>query len=496
METKNQTTQRPPIVVVMGHIDHGKTSLLLSIRKLTVPAGKPGGAITQHIGAYQVEKDGHKITFLDTPGHEAFSLMRQRGAKVADVALLLVASDEGVRPQTKEALSHIKEVKIPFIVALNKIDKPQADPEKVKRELAKEDVLVESMGGKVPSVLVSAKTGRGIEELLELILLLGEMEGLKTDLLAVPEGVVIESYLDPQRGAVATLILEQGQLKPGQVLGTNSTLGKIKALEDFQGNPLSKALPSQPVSVLGFEKPPQVGQKVKIFPGLEQARAGLTKVSEKTAPQKAEAETDKRALNLILKADFLGSVQALEDVLKNIPQEKVGLKVLKAEVGQISESDIKLASQTKAVILGFRVKVNSAARSLLQREKVRVLLFEVIYDLVEEVRKYMEKLLEPEVVKRALGKVKVLVVFTTEKGRQIVGGRITQGQVQKGALIEVFRKEDLLGRGKIVNLQRNKKDINLAQKGEEVGVLYEGEGTIEVGDTLVVYQEEAKKGEL
>lgn len=483
-------------MVVMGHIDHGKTSLLLRVRQLKVPADKPGGVITQHVGAYQIEKDGHKITFLDTPGHEAFSLMRSRGAKVADLAVLVVASDEGVRPQTKEALSHIKEAKIPFIVAINKTDKPSSNPEKVKRELIKEEVLVESMGGKVPSVSVSAKTGKGIEELLELILLLAEMEQLKTDLGAPSQGVIIESHLDSQRGPVATLILEQGQLETGQILGTASALGKIKALEDFQGNPLEKALPSQPVSVLGFEKPPQVGQKVKSFPDREQARAGLTEAPKKTVSQKTEAQENKKTLNLILKADFVGSLQALESVLNNIPQEKVGLKILKSDAGQVSETDVKLASQTKAVILGFRVKVNSAVRSLSQREKVKVLLFEVIYDLVEEVRKYMEKLLEPEVIKQVLGKMKVLVMFATEKGRQIVGGKITEGQVKKGALLEVFRKKDILGRGKIINLQRNKKDINLAQKGEEVGILYQGEGTIEVGDSLVIHQKETKKGEL
>ena len=470
----------------MGHIDHGKTSLLLAIRKLHVPAGKPGGEITQHIGAYQVEKDGKMITFIDTPGHEAFSQMRSRGAKVADIAILVVAADEGVKTQTKEAIHHIKEAKIPCIVALNKIDKPEVDPERVKRELVKEDILVESLGGKIPSVNVSAKTGKGIEELLELILLIAEMENLRTDLSAPPQGVVIESYLDSKKGPVATLILNQGKLIPGQIIGTSSSFGRVKSLIDFQGNQLSEALPSQPVAVLGFEKPPRVGEKFDVFPDFETAKANL-KAEEKKSPELIVTTSDQKVLNLILKADVLGSLEAIEEILKKLPQEKIALRFLKAEVGEITETDLKLAKQTKALVLGFRVRINQIARSLLKREKIKVLQFNIIYDVAEAVRKYMEALLEPEIVRIDLGKMKVLRVFLEDKNRQIVGGRITEGQIKKGVFIEVLKDGEVAGKGKIINLQKNKKDVDQLSKGEEAGILYEGDAKIEVGDTLVIF---------
>ncbi len=487
--------QKPPIVVVMGHIDHGKTSLLLSIRKLNVPQGKPGGEITQHIGAYQVDKGGRKITFIDTPGHEAFSQMRKRGAKVADVAILVVAADEGVKPQTKEAILHIKKAEIPFIVAVNKIDKPGSDPEKVKRELAKEEVLVEHLGGKVPTIEVSAKTNKGIEELLELILLVAEMEDLKTDVSAQASGVVIESYLDSQRGPVATLILSQGELKAGQIVGTFSSLGKIKNMEDFQGVPLSTAIPSQPVSVLGFGVPPRVGEEFKVFPDAQTAKANL-RAEKKKVSKEATVTTEQKFLNLILKADVLGSLEAVEEILKELPQEKVALKFLKSEVGAITETDITLARQTKALILGFRVKINPVARSIFKRERVKVLQFDIIYDLVEAVSKYIKTLLQPEIVRTDLGKMKVLIVFLTEKNRQIVGGKITEGQIKKGVFIEILRGGEIEGRGKVVNLQKNKKDVDFASKGEEVGILQEGEARIEAGDTLAIYIEEKRKGEI
>ena len=498
MEIKTQNLiVRPPVVVVLGHIDHGKSSLLQSIKELGVKiTEKESGGITQHIGAYQIKKGDKKITFIDTPGHEAFSAIRSRGAKVADIAILVVDACEGVKGQTKEAISHAKLAETPIIVAINKIDKSEADPEKVKRELVQADVVVESMGGKVPVVEVSAKTGQGIEELLELILLMAEIENLKADIQKPGEGVIIESYLDSQRGPVATLILNEGSLKSGDVLGTFSTFGKIKGLENFQGKPIQIAFPSDPVIILGFENVPRVGERFKVFPGMEDAQNYLKITEKKEAPEVLEIKPEQKVLNLILKADVLGSIEAIEGILKELPQEKVILRVLKSEVGEIQESDIKLAKSGRAIILGFRVKINPVAKNLSEKEKTKIMIFEVIYDLVEGIREFMEKIMKPEIVREDLGSVKISTVFLAEKKRQIIGGRVAEGEVKKGALIEVFRKEELIGKGKLINLQRNKKDTERVSKGDECGILFEGDAKVEEGDMLVIYTEEKKKGKL
>ncbi len=488
---------RAPIVVVLGHIDHGKSSILEAIKDFKITAKESGG-ITQHIGAYQIDHpssgsgQAKKITFIDTPGHEAFSAMRARGAKIADIAILVIDSCEGAKAQTKEAISEIKKTGIPMIVALNKIDKPEANPEKVKRELMKEEVLVEKLGGKIPSVELSAKTGKGIPELLELILLVAEMEDLKTDISKLTEGVVIEAYLDNLRGPTATLILNQGKLILGQIIGTQTTLGRIKSLEDFQGNPVLEALPSQPVIVLGFEKVPWVGDQFKSFSDIETAKSYLKKIEKKT-PEVFSIEPEQRVLNLILKTDCLGSIEGIEGVLKGLPREEVILRVLKSEVGEVNETDLKLAQSARAKILSFRAKINPIAKMMSERGKIRIIKVDVIYDLVEEVRNLITRLTKPEVIRTDLGKVKILAIFGTEKNRQTVGGKVIEGEVKKGALIEILRGEESVGGGKLVNLQQNKKDVDGVPKGSECGILYEGEVKIEEGDILNIFQEEKRK---
>ena len=498
--TKNNKNlkERPPVVVILGHIDSGKTTLLDQIRKTQVVLKESGG-ITQHIGAYQVTKEDKKITFIDTPGHEAFSQMRSRGAKTADIAILVVDSCKGVEKQTKEVIGDIKEAKIPLIVAINKTDRPETDPENVKRQLQQEGIITESLGGEVPSIKISAKTGKGIDELLEIILLVAEMEKFETDISKPATGVIIESYIDEKRGPTATIILNQGILKVGDIVATCSVLGKIKILEDFNGKTMAEALPSDPAVILGLEAVPRVGEKVSVFSTTEEARLFIQSSEKEECKKKTfELKPGQKVLNLILKTDVVGSLEAIEKVLSKLPQEKIVLKVLKSEVGNINESDVKLAKNFQSLILGFRTSINPTAKNLLQKKENKVLAttFEIIYDLVESVRKFMAGMLKSEIIRTDLGKIKVLVTFWSKKNRQIIGGRIFEGRVEKNSMIEASRDDESFDVGKMISLQRNKKDIERALKGDEVGILYEGSKKIEKGDILTIFKKERKKVEL
>ena len=487
---------RPPVVVIMGHIDCGKTSLLDKIRKTSIQEKESGG-ITQHIGAYQVEKDGKKITFIDTPGHEAFCQMRSRGAETADIAILVIDSCKGVQDQTKEVIDCIKTVNIPTIIAFNKMDRPAANPNKAKAELQQKGILVESLGGEVPSVEVSAKTGDGIQDLLDLILLVAEMENFQADISKSAKGAVVESYIDNKKGSLATLILKEGILSVGDIIATPSTIGRVKSLEDFQGKKTNKIYPSDPALLLGLEKLPMVGEEFKQFESLEEAR-GQIKEPEIKAIEKIEASPEQKTLNLILKTDVIGSIEAVYDILKEIPQEKVILNILKIEAGNINENDIKLAKDSNALILGFRVKKTPIAKKLLLKDdmNVKVMNFEIIYELVETVRKFMEKALSLETVRTDYGKMEVLVTFWGKKKRQIIGGKIVEGIIKKGTLIEVTRDDEVIDQGRMINLQRKKKDIEQASTGERVGILYEGVKKIEEGDILVIFSKKKEKGTL
>ena len=481
---------KSPVVVILGHVDHGKSSILEAIKDLKITSRESGG-ITQHIAAYEIDHEGKKITFVDTPGHEAFSSMRSRGSKVADIAILVIAAEEGIKPQTKEAIKHIKEVGIPMIVALNKIDKPQADPERVKRELITEEVVVESMGGKIPSINVSAETKQGITELLEMISLIAEMENFQVDTDSVAEGVVIESHVDSNRGTIATLIVQGGTLKVGDILGTFSTIGKIKAIEDFQGNSIKEAFPSMPVTIIGFEKVPGVGETFKVYPDAEEAKKHVGEI--KNVIERVKVEDEDSVLKIIIKADVVGSLEAIKEVLKTIPQEKAIIQVLKAEVGEINDSDIQLAKTSEAMTIGFRVKANPIAQKLALRERVRIITFDVIYHLAEAVRTALEKKVAHETVRKDIGKLKVLAIFKTDKDSQIIGGKVMEGEMIRGISVNVYRDEEKVGAGKIAKLQKDKKEVGEVGKGIECGMLYKGDIEVQEDDILEAYQEERYK---
>lgn len=507
---------RPPIVVVLGHVDHGKSTLIEKIKDIKITEKEAGG-ITQHIGAYQVEQDNRLITIIDTPGHEAFSQMRSRGAEVADIAILIIAAEEGIKPQTKEVISHIKKYKIPVVVAFNKIDKPQANAAKVAAQLTEQGLVTESQGGKIPAVNISAKLGQGIDELLEVLLLVAEMEELKSDPKKPGQGVVVESYLDSKRGPTATFLVREGTLNQGDFVACGNSCGKIKILEDFQGNSISKAPPSTPALVVGLNEAPVVGERFEVVDSEKEAKEKAEKQVmkkikqvEKTKQKPVKKTTDEegeqeegeeqeeepKTLNLILKVDVKGSLEAIEETLNNINQQEATINILKSEVGDISESDIKQAYSSNAIIIGFRIKIPAFISKLANRQKVKIKTFDIIYELIEEVKKELAKLLKPELVKKKLGKLKVIAIFKKEKTKMIIGGKVISGKAVNGAKVDVVRNKKNIATGRISQLQHNKKSAPEVGKGKEAGILFEGEPVIEDGDVLEIYQQEKIRKEL
>jgi len=483
---------RPPVIVVLGHVDHGKTTLLDYIRKAKV-AEKESGGITQHIGAYEIEFKDQKITFIDTPGHEAFSAMRYRGAKIADIALLIIDSVEGIKQQTKEALEHIKKVGIPMIVVLNKIDKQGANVIKAKQQLAELGILVEGFGGDIPVAEISATTGQGVDDLLEVIILLAEMEDLKADLTVDASGVIIETYLDKNRGPTATVLITSGILKKGDIVGTNSAVAKIRFLENFQGEIIDASYPSMPVVILGFDVVPRVGEAFKIFPDIESAQSYVAKKVKKEKELPSEVlESNKKILNIILKADVLGSLEAIENVLKGLPQDLVVIRIFKAGAGDISETDLKLASSGKAVIIGFRVGVDSLIKRIAEKDGIMIFNFNIIYDLIQKVREMMQGLLKPETKRNQISGLEVLAVFKPVEKGQVIGCRVKEGFMKKGVMAEIYRDEKLIDKGKILELQKNNIPVNEAKYGEEIGMLFLGnkKAKVKIGDSVIVFEEE------
>ena len=490
---------RPPVVVVLGHVDHGKTKLLDAIRKTNV-IEKESGGITQHIGAYQIDIKGKTITFLDTPGHEAFTAIRSRGAKVADVAVLVVAADESVKPQTKEAIALIKKEKIPFVVAINKTDKEGANIQKVKQDLASEDVLVEDWGGKIPLVEISAKEGKNISELLDMILLVAELEELKEDMALPAKGVMIESHLDKRRGYVATALVQKGVLSVGDWIIAGKTVGKIKAMEDFAGKLIDKAGPSQPVTITGWSEAPDTGASFTAAyskPEAEKLAEESSDINLSSLFSFLNESTDsgKKSYNLILKTDVRSSLEAIEFALRVISSEEIRCSVVNYDLGEISENDVKTAIATKSDIVGFRVSVGPSALRLAEKEGIRVETFDVIYELIETIRKNMTALLEPEISRVFLGRLKVLAVFKKSAKAQIFGGKVTSGKAVRGAMGEVSRDNSTVATGKIGQLQHNKEDLAEVKEGLEAGIRFDtisGQpfAEVAVGDILEIYEEE------
>lgn len=488
---------RPPVIVVMGHVDHGKTKLLDSIRKTNVVAGEAGG-ITQHIGAYQVARNGRTLTFIDTPGHEAFTAMRSRGAKVADVAILVVAADDGVKPQTVEAFRIIEAAKIPYLVAINKIDKPTADINRTKQELATQlNITPEDWGGQTICAPISAKDGTGIEELLDLVLLVADTDksGLKANPQAPAAGTVIESNVDKAVGPLATILVQNGTLRVGDQLCYNDLVyGKVKALKNYKGEEIKEAGPSLPAKILGLKISPAVGDVLTVGEG-EKVRAkkinratGPAVVAVSTSEEGAEDHTPK--VKVIIKTDFLGSAEAIEESLLKLNNEKVKVAIINKGLGYITEGDVKRAEDSGAKILGFNVRISPAIETLVREKQVTVKTFSVIYDLIRFVKEEMQLLVRPEINRVNLGRLKVLAVFRTENHRQIVGGKVLDGTLKNNSLIDIKREDNFIASGQLSRLQSGREDVETVEKDTEAGLQFEGKPLIAVGDILEVYREE------
>ncbi|HAU07647.1 MAG: Translation initiation factor IF-2 [Candidatus Yanofskybacteria bacterium GW2011_GWF1_44_227] len=500
-EIKPNINSRPPVVVVLGHVDHGKTKLLDAIRHTNVVDGESGG-ITQHIGAYQAEVHGKTITFLDTPGHEAFAAIRTRGVKVADIAVLVVAADESVKPQTKEAINIIKEAGIPYIVAINKMDKDAANPQRVKQDLASEDVLAEDWGGKVPMVEVSAKDGKNLDDLLDMILLVAEVEELGEDLGSPTGGVIIESHLDKQRGNVATALVNKGVLKIGDFIVVGTVIGKIKSMEDFKGNSIVEARPSQPVVIMGWASAPQIGKGFEVAKNKNEAedlQAANVDIKQLLLfiTSTREDHGDKKVLNMVFKTDVSSSMEALDNVVGQIKSDEVGYNVISYGIGSIGEADIKTAIASKAQVIGFRVGVDKSAEKLAERDGIKLATFDIIYELVEYIRGEMANLLGAEVKKNIIGKLKVIAIFKTDTKSIILGGKVISGKALRGVGCDILRGEGVLGSAKIGQLQHNKGDVTEVSDGLEAGLRLDFGGKdmpeIRQGDIIEIYEEESVK---
>ena len=498
-EENSQLKPRPPVVTILGHVDHGKTSLLDAIRSTEVAAGEAGG-ITQHIGAYQVEKKGRLITFLDTPGHAAFTQMRARGAQGADIVVLVVAADDGVMPQTREAIAHAKAARVPIMVALNKIDKPNANPDRVKQQLAEMELVPDDWGGSTMVVPVSAKQNKGIEDLLEGILLVADSTDIKANPNGKVIGTVIEAELDKSKGVLATLLVQNGTLESGDNVVAGIAHGKLRAITDYKGKPIKKAGPSTPVAVMGLSDVPSAGDIFQVVKTDKEARAI---VQERLEAIKTQAQSRKKVsledlfanvqageakgLNLIIKADVQGSLEPIVTELNKLGEGEIGLHILHAETGNIGNNDVMLASASRAIIIGFNVQADVDARRMAEKEGVDLRLYEIIYRMTEDIEKALKGMLEPKLVEKTLGRAQVLQVFTASKFGRVAGCKVVDGELRRGAKVRLYRGTDIVYEGDLSSLRHEKDDVKEIRQGFECGVGFKSFNDIQPGDMLVCY---------
>jgi translation initiation factor IF-2 len=498
-EDQARLTNRPPVITILGHVDHGKTSLLDVIRQTNVAAGEAGG-ITQHIGAYQVEHKGRTITFLDTPGHAAFTQMRARGAQGADIVVLVVAADDGVMPQTREAIAHAKAARVPIVVALNKIDKANANPEHVKQQLAEQELVPDEWGGNTMVIPVSAKQKQGIEDLLEAILLVADNTSIKANPNGKVIGTVIEAELDKTKGTVATFLVQNGTLEAGDIVVAGTAHGRLRALSDYKGKPVRKVGPSTPVSVMGLNDVPSAGDLFEVVVSEKEARL---MVAERLAVAKSQAQAKKKVsledlfssvqtgeakeLNLIVKADVQGSLDPIVSELNKLGEGEIGIKVLYAETGNIGDNDVMLASASNAIIIGFNVQVDVSARRMAEKEGVDIRLYEIIYRMTEDIEKALKGMLEPETKEQIIGRAQVLAVFSASKFGKVAGCRVTEGELRRNAKVRLYRGADIVYEGDMGSLRHEKEDVKEVRQGFECGVGFKNFNDIQVGDQLVCY---------
>lgn len=492
--------ERPPVVTIMGHVDHGKTTLLDAIRESNL-VQKEAGGITQHIGAYQILHNNRKITFIDTPGHEAFTQLRARGAKLTDIVILIVAADDGVMPQTKEAIDHAKAAKVAIIAAINKIDKPEADPDRTKQQLSKEGLLIEDWGGDVVSVDISATERKNLDELLEMILLLADVMEIKGNPSVPAQGVILEARLDPKKGPVATVIIKQGTLNQGEAFVSGTSYGKARALFNEHGKPIKKAELSMPVEVLGFTEVPNAGDYFQVVRDLDSAkriaqyRLSLVKREEPARPEHLtldqlfkKIEEDKvKELPLIVKADVHGSVEVLEDTLPNLSTDKVKIKIYHAATGSITETDILLASASNAIIIGYNIKPQQAILDYAKKEKVEIRSYNVIYQLTDDLQKAMTGLLEPISKETYLGRAEVRRIFHIPRIGVIAGCLVTDGKITRNAEVKIIRQDEVIHKGRISSLKHLKNNVTEVKKDYECGIGIEKFKDIQEGDTIEAF---------